>query len=83
MMETDIEKMYMDLNELLLDICKFLSSDNLKVLSPKDKKLADSLIKRSKTQLQEISKLQEPSSFDEYVDMDGKKGKIWDDMEQT
>ncbi|KAJ8930859.1 hypothetical protein NQ314_016278 [Rhamnusium bicolor] len=72
-METDIKKMYLNLNELLEDICKFLSSEKLGTLSPKDKKLADSLINRSKVQLQEISKIQQLSSNEAYVDMGNKK----------
>lgn len=40
------------------DICKFLSGDKLGKLSYKDQRLAESLITRSKKQLQDIAKIQ-------------------------
>nr|XP_023011883.1 src kinase-associated phosphoprotein 2-like [Leptinotarsa decemlineata] len=66
-MGTDYKKMYLELNGLLEDICEFLSSEKLDNLSVKDKRLAESLINRSKKQLQEIAKVQ---INDEYVPMD-------------
>nr|CAI5854993.1 unnamed protein product [Callosobruchus analis] len=56
----------------LSDICKFLSSEKLTSLPQKDKKLAESLIRRSKRQLQEISKIQCTVQNEEYVIMDRK-----------
>lgn len=56
------------------DICQFLSSDKLGSLSHRDKKLVESLITRSKVQLQEISKIEKTTFCEEYVDMDAKKG---------
>ncbi|CAH1103143.1 unnamed protein product [Psylliodes chrysocephalus] len=57
-MGCEIEQMYLDLNSLLEDICKFLSGDKLGKLSYKDQRLAESLITRSKKQLQDIAKIQ-------------------------
>ncbi|VEN64079.1 unnamed protein product [Callosobruchus maculatus] len=71
-MEMDFKKLYYDLNDLLEDICKFLSSEKLANLPQKDKKLAESLIRRSKRQLQEISKIQCTAQNEEYVIMDRK-----------
>ncbi|XP_050518890.1 uncharacterized protein LOC126892998 [Diabrotica virgifera virgifera] len=69
-MGSDFEQMYFDLNALLQDICKFLSSDKLENLSPKDQKLAESLINRSKQQLQTIAKIQPPlQPSEDYVIM--------------
>ncbi|CAG9828747.1 unnamed protein product [Diabrotica balteata] len=69
-MGSDFEQMYFDLNALLQDICKFLSSDKLEKLSPKDQKLAESLINRSKQQLQNIAKIQPPlQPSEDYVIM--------------
>lgn len=68
--ECDIARMCLDLKELLQDICTFFSNGNLGKLSPKDKKLAESLINRSKKQLQEISRVQPPpQSNEDYVVM--------------
>ncbi|CAH1153720.1 unnamed protein product [Phaedon cochleariae] len=75
-MGSDIKQMYVDLNELLEDICQFLSEDKLKKLSPKDQNLAESLINRSKIQLQEIAKIQ---SNEEYMVMDKKVIKMDED----
>ncbi|XP_056645778.1 uncharacterized protein LOC130451012 [Diorhabda sublineata] len=70
MEECDIARMCWDLKELLEDICTFLSNGNLRKLSPKDQKLAESLINRSKKQLQKISRVQPPpQSNEEYVIM--------------
>lgn len=53
----------------ILDICKFLDKDKLSSLLPHERAIADSLINRSKVQLQEISKITD------YVHMDRRNGK--------
>ncbi|XP_018578477.1 uncharacterized protein LOC108916653 isoform X2 [Anoplophora glabripennis] len=82
-METDYQKMYNNLTVLLQDICQFLNSDKLGSLSHRDKKIVESLITRSKVQLQEISKIQTISVCEEYVDMDSKKDDVNKNVEIT
>ncbi|CAH1964415.1 unnamed protein product [Acanthoscelides obtectus] len=71
-MEMDFKQLYYDLNDLLEDICKFLSNEKLTNLSQTDRTLAESLIQRSKKQLQEISRIQCTAQNEEYVIMDRK-----------
>lgn len=63
----------------LVDICAFLSDDKLAKLSPNDRKVADNLIQRSKTQLSAITKISLNTEEDDrgsYVDMSGKTGEL-------
>ncbi|CAH0562467.1 unnamed protein product [Brassicogethes aeneus] len=61
------QEIYMTISKLLEDICSFLDESKLTALSPNDRKFANDLLKRSKVQLQEISKKTD------YVDMDPAK----------
>ncbi|XP_060515929.1 uncharacterized protein LOC132695595 isoform X2 [Cylas formicarius] len=68
-MGENIKQIYLNLNNLLEDICKFLSGEKLNFLSPAEKEVANTLISRSKRQLQEISKIVPKLNEEDYVDM--------------
>jgi hypothetical protein len=73
-MAVEVDELYTNLNQLLEDICKFLTDKSTyEKLSPLARRQADALISRSKQQLQEIEKVSTDCNV-AYVDMEKRPG---------
>jgi hypothetical protein len=78
-MAVEVDELYTNLNQLLEDICKFLTDKSTyEKLSPLARRQADALISRSKQQLQEIEKVSTDCNV-AYVDMEKRPEENEDD----